>query len=187
MSSADLDMEELIDGCKSGDRKSQQQIYKLFYGKMYGVCLRYTKNEDQAKDILQDGFIKVFNSIEKYNFQGSFEGWVRRIVVNTAIDFFRKSKTDFVLLGDEQAMEDFSEVVDDEEDEEGEYEFKASQVIEAMNELSPAYRTIFNLYLFENLTHKEIAEKLDISVGTSKSNFAKAKKNIKKILIKAYK
>lgn len=186
MSSTHPEMEELINGCKSGDRKSQQQVYKLFYGKMYGVCLRYTKNEDQAKDILQDGFIKVFNSIEKFNFQGSFEGWIRRIIVNTAIDFFRKSKTDFLLLSEDQAMEDFSETVEDEEEEEGEYEFKASQVIEAMNQLSPAYRTIFNLYLFENLTHKEIAEKLDISVGTSKSNFAKAKKNLRKILIKAY-
>lgn len=172
----------IIEGCALGNRKSQQVVYQMFYGKMLPVCMRYTRNAEEAKDVLQDGFLKVFTNIGKYDFKGSFEGWVRRIIVNTAIDFFRKSKKDFLLLGKDQSIEDYTEVVEEEEEED--YEFKASQVIEAMQKLSPAYRTIFNLYVFENLTHKEIAEKLGINVGTSKSNFAKAKRNLKKILLK---
>lgn len=177
---------DLIEGCARGDRMSQQRIYETYYGKMLAVCLRYSRDMEQAKDVLQDGFIKVFSKIEKYDRKGSFEGWMRRIIVNTAIDQFRKKKTDFVLLGADQSVEDFAGV-EDEEDETLEFEFKASQVIEAIQMLSPAYRTIFNLYMFENLSHKEIAGKLGISVGTSKSNYAKAKRNLKKILLKEFK
>jgi RNA polymerase sigma-70 factor (ECF subfamily) len=180
------DLIDLIEGCSKGDRKSQQRVYETYYGKMLGVCLRYTHDMEQAKDVLQDGFIKVFSKMEKYDRKGSFEGWMRRIVVNTAIDHFRKKKTDFVLLGADQSVEDFMEVEEDENDS-PEFEFKASQVIEAMQMLSPAYRTIFNLYVFENLSHKEIAGRLSISVGTSKSNYAKAKRNLKKILLKEFK
>jgi RNA polymerase sigma factor (sigma-70 family) len=181
----DSALQELIEGCIAGDRKAQQQIYQMFYGKMLVACLRYTGDMDQAKDVLQDGFIKVFASLEKYSQEGSFEGWIRRIVVNTAIDFFRKKKKDFVLLGEDQSVEDFMDPLED-EDEEDEYEFKASQVIEALQFLSPAYRTIFSMYIFDNLQHNEIAERLGISVGTSKSNLAKAKKNLKKILLKEF-
>lgn len=180
------DLIGLIEGCGRGDRKSQQRVYEVYYGKMLSVCLRYSHDLEQAKDVLQDGFIKVFSKIEKYDHKGSFEGWMRRIIVNTAIDHFRKKKTDFVLLGADQSVEDFMEVEED-EDEGNEFEFKASQVIEAMQMLSPAYRTIFNLYVFESLSHKEIAARLNISVGTSKSNYAKAKRNLKKILLKEFK
>ena len=180
----DPDYDEVINGCLKGDRRAQQQVYQLFYGKMLPVCLRYTQNIDQAKDIVQDGFIKVFTNIEKYNRKGSFEGWIRRIMVNTAIDFFRKSKNDWLLLGEDQSMEDYMEVEEEEEDMDSQYEFSAAQVIEAVQKLSPAYRTVFNLYVFENLQHNEIAEKLGISIGTSKSNLAKAKKSLKKILLK---
>lgn len=177
----------IIDGCIAGERRSQQRVYELFYGKMMAVCLRYTKNHDQAKDILQDGFIKVFKSIDKFNRAGSFEGWIRRIMVNTAIDHFRRSKNAYLLLGEDRSIEDFG---DDEEDKladdtaSDEIDLKPADVINAMQKLTPAYRTVFNLYVFEEMTHKEIADSLGISLGTSKSNLAKAKHNLKKLLRK---
>lgn len=179
-------IQQLIQGCLEGDRRSQQAVYKLLYGKMKAVCLRYTKDTDQALDVLQEGFIKVFQSMDRYSGSGSFEGWVRRIMVNLSIDRFRKQKNEFLQLN--EAIE--ADVwVDDDENEESEvdkYDFKPHHIIEAMQQLSPAYRTVFNLYVFENYTHQDIAEALGISVGTSKSNFAKAKRNMKKILIKNY-
>lgn len=182
----DPEVNELIDGCIAGDRKAQQRVYEMHYSKMLGVCLRYSRDMDQAQDILQDGFIKVFASIAKFSREGSFEGWIRRIMVNTSIDFFRKNKNEYLLLGDEESIEQYMPVEFEEDDEDQEFEFKASQVIEAMQSLSPAYRAIFNMYVFENLQHKEIAAKLNISVGTSKSNLAKAKRNLKKILLKEF-
>jgi len=181
----------LVDGCITGDRRSQQRVYELFYGKMMAVCLRYTKNHDQAKDILQDGFIKVFRSMEKFNRDGSFEGWIRRIVVNTAIDHFRRTKNSYLLLGEERSIEDFGDqdeedVLEDERNED-EVDLKPADVINAMQKLTPAYRTVFNLYIFEEMTHKEIADSLGISIGTSKSNLAKAKQNLKKLLKKEHK
>lgn len=176
---------KLIKGCVRNHRKSQETVYKLFYGKMMAVCRRYTKNEDQAKDILQDSFIKVFKNIDRFNFEGSFEGWVRRIVVNTAIDFTRKSKRDYLLMNESNSIESEEENLLYEDDEEDySIPLKVGDVINAMEKLSPAYRTVFNLYVFENYSHQEIADSLDISVGTSKSNLAKARANMKKILTK---
>ncbi len=182
---------ELIAGCLTNDRRSQERVYELFYGKMMAVCLRYTKNTDQAKDILQDGFIKVFNSMDKFNDAGSFEGWIRRIMVNTAIDHFRRAKNSYLLLGEDRSIDEFGDPdVEDnwgEEAEEETPELRPADVINAMQKLTPAYRTVFNLYVFEDMTHKEIGEMLGISVGTSKSNLAKAKHNLRKILRKEHK
>lgn len=181
----------LIDGCLQEDRRAQQRVYELFYGRMMAVCLRYTKNADQAKDILQDGFIKVFKSISKFNRAGSFEGWIRRIMVNTAIDHFRRTKNSYLLLGEDRSIEDFGD--QDEEDiladegSEDHLDLKPADIINAMQKLTPAYRTVFNLYVFEELTHKEIADMLGINIGTSKSNLAKAKNNLKKFLSKEHK
>lgn len=158
---------------------------------MMGVCLRYANDSNQAKDILQDGFIKVFGNLDRYNFNGSFEGWIRRIMVNTAIDYFRRNRSSNVLLmPDEQTMERFEDDVEETEFEINpteQPEFTMQDVIKAMHQLSPAYRAVFNLYVMENKSHLEIAEELNISVGTSKSNFSKAKMNIRKILIKTTK
>jgi RNA polymerase sigma-70 factor (ECF subfamily) len=191
MEGAERVLAGLVDGCLAGDRRSQQRVHELFYGKMMAVCLRYTKNHDQAKDILQDGFIKVFRSMEKFNREGSFEGWIRRIMVNTAIDHFRRTKNSYLLLGEERSIEDFGD--QDEEDvleddgQEEELDLKPADVINAMQKLTPAYRTVFNLYVFEEMTHKEIADSLGINIGTSKSNLAKAKQNLKKLLKKEHK
>jgi RNA polymerase sigma factor (sigma-70 family) len=186
--STDAQHAALVKGCLANDPRSQQRVHELFYGKMLAVCLRYTKNMDHAKDILQDGFIKVFRSMDRFDHAGSFEGWIRRIMVNTAIDHFRQSKNAYLLLGQERSIEDFADA--DEEDVRADetaeelFELKPTDVINAMQKLTPAYRTVFNLYVFEEMAHKDIAEALGINIGTSKSNLAKAKANLKKILRK---
>ncbi|MBX7053262.1 MAG: RNA polymerase sigma factor [Flavobacteriales bacterium] len=179
-------LQALIAGCLKGDRRSQQAIHKMFYGKMKAVCMRYTRDGDQAMDIVQEGFLKVFNNLDKYSGVGTLEGWIRRIMVNLAIDRFRKLKNDFVLLGENQSLEDWEEEVDEENDATDDeiYDITPEQIVDAMQQLSPAYRTVFNLYVYEDYTHQDIAEALGISVGTSKSNYAKARKNMKKLLLK---
>jgi RNA polymerase sigma factor (sigma-70 family) len=181
-------LQALIDGCLKGDRRSQQAIHKMFYGKMKAVCMRYTRDSDQAMDVLQEGFLKVFNNLEKYTGVGTFEGWMRRIMVNLSIDRFRKLKHDLVLLREQDDIEHLQGDVNDDSDDSDEneeiYDITPEQIIDAMQQLTPAYRTVFNLYVYEDYTHQDIAEALGISVGTSKSNYAKAKKNMKKLLIK---
>lgn len=150
--------------------------------------MRYTRDADQAMDVVQEGFLKVFNNLDKYNGVGAFEGWVRRIMVNLSIDRYRRLKNDLVLVSDHREIEQWQgEVEDDNEDSDegdGIYDITPEQIIDAMQQLTPAYRTVFNLYVYEDYTHQDIAEALGISVGTSKSNYAKAKKNMKKLLIK---
>jgi RNA polymerase sigma-70 factor (ECF subfamily) len=181
-------LQALIDGCLKGDRRSQQAIHKMFYGKMKAVCMRYTRDSDQAMDVLQEGFLKVFNNLDKYTGVGTFEGWMRRIMVNLSIDRYRRLKHDLVLLSEQNDIENWGGETDDETDdsEEGEeiYDITPEQIIDAMQQLTPAYRAVFNLYVYEDYTHQDIAEALGISVGTSKSNYAKAKKNMKKLLTK---
>jgi RNA polymerase sigma-70 factor (ECF subfamily) len=181
-------LQALIDGCLKGDRRSQQAIHKMFYGKMKAVCMRYTRDSDQAMDVLQEGFLKVFNNLEKYTGVGTFEGWMRRIMVNLSIDRFRRLKHDLVLLGEQNDIENWGGEAEDDSDDSEEndeiYDITPEQIIDAMQQLTPAYRTVFNLYVYEDYTHQDIAEALGISVGTSKSNYAKAKKNMKKLLTK---
>jgi RNA polymerase sigma-70 factor (ECF subfamily) len=181
-------LQALIDGCLKGDRRSQQAVHKLYYGKMKAVCMRYTRDSDQANDVLQEGFLKIFNNLEKFTGVGTFEGWMRRIMVNLSIDRFRKLKHDFILLSEpddiERYSDDTEEVLDEIDELEEIYSITPEQIIDAMQQLTPAYRTVFNLYVYEDYTHQDIAEALGISVGTSKSNYAKAKKNMKKLLLK---
>ncbi len=149
---------------------------------MLGVCMRYSKDRDSAEEVLQEGFIKIFEKLDRFDYKGSFEGWMRRIMANTAIDSIRKSKKDPMLtdkdedfkLGAEDAM-----VLKEELDFVG---LKAEIALEAIGSLSPAYKAVFNLYVIEEYTHKEIAEILGISEGTSKSNLSKAKLNLQKVL-----
>lgn len=184
----DGQLKKLIDGCLRNNRKSQEVVFKAFYGKMMAVCRRYTTDDDQAKDILQDGFIKVFKNLERFNYKGSFEGWIRRIIVNTAIDFTRKKKASQMSSNETKPIEEFSDaMVEEEEEIPEEFSLEVSDVRDGMSQLSTAYRNVFNLYVFENYSHQEIAQKLDISVGTSKSNLAKARANLKKILLKELK
>jgi len=150
--------------------------------------MRYTRDSDQAMDVLQEGFLKVFNNLDKYTGVGTFEGWMRRIMVNLSIDRYRRLKHDLVLLGEQNDIENWGGETDEETEDSGEndeiYDITPEQIIDAMQQLTPAYRTVFNLYVYEDYTHQDIAEALGISVGTSKSNYAKAKKNMKKLLTK---
>lgn len=174
---------EWIDGCLSNDRKAQRQLYKSFYGKMLSICMRYAGDRDEAKDILQDGFVKVFQSLEKFNRDGSLEGWIRRIMVNTAIDKIRRDKRSLIISQSEDLLDKgIEEEVEDEEEDEY-LDLSMKDVVRAMQDLSPGYKAVFNLYVMEDMTHKEIAAELGISEGTSKSNLAKAKLNLRKILL----
>lgn len=151
---------------------------------MFGVCMRYVSDKDAVQDVVQEGFLKVFTNIEGYTSKGSFEGWMRRIMVNTSIDAIRRRKATGLVLGDEKSFEDVVEDSVEYEVGDDEYTFTVRDVQEAMSKLTPMYRTVFNLYVFDNMTHQEIAIKLGINVGTSKSNLAKARRNLRKILNK---
>ena len=145
--------------------------------------MRYAKNSDEAQDMVQNGFIKVFAKLDVYNFTGSLEGWIRRIMVNTAIDQIRKNKRDPFSIEDDARIQNLEEDIPfDVEETEMETVIKAEKAIKAISELSPAYKMVFNLYVIEGYTHKEIAEYLNISEGTSKSNLAKAKQKLRTIL-----
>ena len=174
---------ELIAGCIKQDRTCQEALYKRFYGKMMGVCLRYAKNRDEASDMLQEGFIKVFTSLRNFSFKGSFEGWVRRIIVNTAVDHLRRNKHEYMIVSTVYAREgDVPDPAEDVEEENLLNNLSEEEILNAVSQLSPAYRTVFNLYVMENFAHKEIADQLGISEGTSKSNLAKARFQLKKNL-----
>jgi RNA polymerase sigma factor (sigma-70 family) len=159
---------DLIEGCLRGDRKLQQALYERYAPKMYGVCLRYAGNAEEAEDILQEGFIKVFNKIGSFRREGSLEGWIRRIFVNTAIEHYRK-KTYLQPITDyeEDTVEgNYLSVLDS---------LAEKDIVQLVQQLSPGYRTVFNMYVIEGYTHKQIAESLGISEGTSKSQLSRAK------------
>ena len=172
-----------MDECAINSRKAQEKLFKLYYGKMMYLSLRYHPDKDTAQEVVQEGFIKVFEKIKSFDKTGSFDAWISRLMTNTAIDYFRKkSKISFTEINDP-----ITHSLYEEEDDLEEMELTAKQAKEAIQELSPAYRTVFNLYVIEEYTHKEIAEELGISEGTSKSNLAKAKQNLKIILEKKLK
>ena len=173
---------QLVEGCKRESRIAQKELFSKLYGRLLSICMRYSDDRDEAEDILQNGFIKVFKSIDNYKGDGSFEGWVKRIVVNTAIDNYRRKKVRPVVT-DSELTDRMSDQLEDELEDESVYEkIPISVVMEAVQKLSPAYKTVFNLYVLEGYNHNEISETLGISVGTSKSNLSKARFNLKKIL-----
>lgn len=145
------------------------------------VCRRYTNDQDTAQEILQDGFIKIFDKLGAFDYKGSFEGWIRRIFVNTAIDSIRKSKK-VTFTDNENEFKNLSENKVEELEDFELTSIKAEVAMKAIEKLSPAYRTVFNMYVIEEYSHKEISEILNISEGTSKSNLAKARMNLQKIL-----
>jgi RNA polymerase sigma-70 factor (ECF subfamily) len=172
---------DLVSGSARGDIRSQELIYKMFAGKMKVVCIRYLKSREDAEDVLQEGFIKIFNILQQYSGNGSFEGWMRRIFVNLCIDTIRKQKKISFVSDDKMEIADQNN--DHTELEDSLPDFTPEDVLKAMETLSPVYRTVFNLIAFEDYTHQDVADKLGISIGTSKSNYFKAKKNIQRILI----
>lgn len=176
------DIEEIIKACVNQNRQAQEILFRKYYRKMLTVCYRYTSDKDTASEIVQEGFIKIFDKLHTFDFKGSFEGWIKRIISNNAIDYIRKTKKFPDLVENETFFK--NEVDDKQETEEYESELtiKADVAMEAITQLSPQYRTVFNMYVIEEYSHKEIAEILGISEGTSKSNLAKAKANLRKII-----
>jgi RNA polymerase sigma-70 factor, ECF subfamily len=182
-----LEIKEIITGCIKGDKKYQEILYKTFYGKMMAICLRYTTDKDEAKDILQEGFLKAFLNLSKFDYSGSFEGWLRRIFVNTSIDYYRKIKTLHKVIDYNAEVEGLNEVTDSAETLDAYKSIDTKDILDAVQKLTPVYRAVFNMYAIDGFNHQQIAEELNISVGTSKSNYFKAKQNLQKLLMKKLK
>ncbi len=165
----------LIENCLKGDRRTQQELYNNFSPKMYAVCLRYSGNAEDARDLLQDGFVKVFSNLHRYRGDGSFEGWVRRIFINTSIEHFRrKVYLNPITEAHENTFEDKELTALD--------GIATKDVLKLVQKLSPGYRTVFNLYVVEGYNHKEIGELMGISEGTSKSQLARAKSTLQEMV-----
>jgi len=169
--SESLDEISLIKACSNGDHNAFKKIYDIHSGTMYSICLRYMTNEDEAKDALQEGFIKVFNSIGKFQFTGSFEGWMKRIFVNTSIEQIRKRKLHF----------DVSELNTNELPLTSRIEtgkLDAEKMMRLVQQLPLGYRTVFNMFVIDGYSHKEISDYLNINENTSKSQLFKARKQL---------
>lgn len=168
----------IIEGCQRNDRLSQKKFYEFFYGKMMGICLRYTNGSEEAKDILHEGFMKVFQNIGQFTPTASIEHWVKRIMINTAIDHYRRNKKTQNQVSIDYAVgeadeESYNSILD---------EFSSEDILKLVQKLSSAYRTVFNLFVIEGYSHREISEMLGISQGTTKSNLAKARQQLRDMI-----
>ena len=167
---------DIIKRCKQGDRKAQESVYNLLAGKMFAVCLRYCPNYEEAQDLLHDGFITVFTKIGQFSHGGSFEGWVRRIFVNQAIERYRNdTKLLTVNNMDENDLNFATPEDDDDVDEWGAYRLSEAELLAMVDELPPQYKVVFNLYVIDGLSHRQIAKNLGISESTSRSNLLRAR------------
>jgi RNA polymerase sigma factor (sigma-70 family) len=161
-------LSDIINECIEGNSIAQEKLYKRFAGKMFAVCLQYAGDYDEAKDVLQEGFIRVFSNLKQFKKKGSFEGWIRRIMINTALEKYRDK---FYLNRVENQEENIEVGVDDKVFE----DLSAQDLLKMIRKLSPKYRMVFNLYAIEGYSHKEISALLNISEGTSKSNLSRAR------------
>ncbi len=166
----------LINGCIEWDRNAQNRLYKLFCSKMLAVCYRYSKSREEAEDTLQEGFMKVFENIKYFKREGSLEGWIRRIMVNTAIQKFRKNINHIAVDSIENSLLNLSHYNSDDTLS----QIGAKELIHLIQKLPPKCQMVFNLYVFEGFKHREIAEKLGITEGTSKSNLSDARVMLQK-------
>ncbi len=168
------DSQKMVKGCLNHEPWAQQQLYDTFAPKMMAVCCRYARDREEAADFLQEGFIKIFHSIHRYEFQGSLEGWIRRIIVNTAIDLIRKRKSSQleVPIG--------AEIADTVMDEDKMDNLEIEYLLRVIQSLPTGYRVVFNMYAIEGYAHAEIGEQLGISESTSRSQYTRAKALIKK-------
>ena len=168
--------EKLLTGCQRENAKAQEALYRLFSPTMFGICLRYGSDYHTAEDILQDGFLKVFKNIRNFKNNGSLEGWIRRIFVNTAIEYYRKKTRSFRFtpldVVAEKSVEDHQLLA-----------LERDELLALIQQLPDGYRLVFNLYIIEGFTHQEIAEKLKVNLGTSKSQLARAKKYLRKLIV----
>ena len=165
-----MGLDILIENCKKNDTKAQGELYKLFSRKMFALCLKYSRNRAEAEDNLQDSFMTVFKKIEQYDHRGAFEGWIKRITINTALQRYRSQGV--LNIVNEENIEDVK--VEDED-----YELSIDFLLNCIQELPDRYRLVFNLYALDGFSHKEIANMLEITTGTTKSNLARARMILK--------
>ncbi|MFN7674766.1 RNA polymerase sigma factor [Flavobacterium sp.] len=161
-----MDIKQLINDCQKNDRKAQEQLYRLYSPKLFAVCLKYSRNYTEAQDNLQDGFLIIFKKIEQYSFKGSFDGWLKRVMINHVLQQYRQET--FLSLVKEDVPDDEEIEIDDED-------ISLEYLLKIIQELPNQYRLVFNLYVLDGYSHQEIAEMLTINLGTSKSNLARAK------------
>lgn len=166
---------KILEGCLSGKRSAQNKLYSRYAPVLLGICLRYARNKDEAEDILQDGFIKIFSSIAGFRGEGSFEGWLKRIIVNTAITHNKQSLKHY-FHADIDATDETLIINDDATDELPLVKIPQATLMTLIQKLPVGYKTVFNLYVFEHYTHQEIADLMGISVNTSKSQLMKARR-----------
>jgi len=169
---------DVIESCKKGDARAQDQLYSLYNKAMYNICYRMTGQQEEAEDMLQESFTYAFSRLGSFRFESSFGAWLKRIVVNTCINHLKKKRVDLVFAETHNDPPPEDDFVDYEE-----IKFQVEQVNRAVDKLPEGYRIVFSLYLLEGYDHKEIAEILGISESTSKSQFLRAKKKIKEILM----
>jgi len=162
-----VSLDRLINNCINQDAKAQSQLYKQYASKLFSLCLKYSKNYAQAEDNLHDAFITVFNKIEQYNNKGSFEGWLKRIAINTSLQRYRENVGVYDIVNEEN-IEDVSVDINDED-------LSIDFLLKIVQELPDRYRLVFNLYVLDGYSHVEISELINISTGTSKSNLARAR------------
>ncbi len=162
--------QQIITGCINEDRNCQRELYNRFAPKMLAVCMRYSKNKMEAEDLLQDGFIKVFNNVKLYSQSGSFEGWIRRIIVNNALNMIRKGKIDF------QNIDENTSFNSADNSENAISKINEKDLLKIIGLLPSGYKYVFNMFAIEGYSHKEIADSLGIEESTSRSQYSKAKK-----------
>lgn len=173
------ELNHIIRGCQRKNRASQERLYQRFSPVIFGLCLRYGRSREEAEDLFQEGFVLAFEKIGQYAFNGSFEGWLKRLFINKFLEHFRKEKMLFTastpeMLELQLPPTEFADVLTEQE------------LLELVNGLSPQYRLVFNLYVIEGFQHHEIAEQLNISVGTSKSNLARARLLLRQRILELY-
>lgn len=161
-----MSLNQLIQNCKKQDIRAQEQLYRLFANKLFAVCLKYSNSYQQAEDNLQDGFITIFGKIKQYQDKGSFEGWMKRIMINTTLQKYRKERV-FEIVNEERLEEPELEIEEE--------LLSVDYLLLIIQELPERYRQVFNLYALDGYSHKEIAEMLEITTGTSKSNLCRAR------------
>ncbi len=167
-----MTLEQIISGCQNNEIKAQEQLYVLFSKKLFGLCLKYSVNYSEAEDNLQDGFIRIFKTIKQYKNLGSFEGWAKRVMINASLQKLRKTKHLEIITKNIPETEDIEVEINEES-------ISIDYLLELIQELPERYRLVFNLYVMDDFSHQEIADLLEISVGTSKSNLSRARMILK--------